>query len=108
MVLPLCYLIELAHILFSRIMRFDSKDNNLLAFISSDDSNWLKNQLQHLYDLLAHLVPSSMKLCVTSSNNQNFRSIHCDIWNRYSEKVIFCFFNLYIMFNIIAGHKCSL
>lgn len=58
-----------------------------MALVVNDGTGWLNNQLRIVYDLLDHLMPKTMATQVSNSEERNFKSIHCDIWNRYSEKV---------------------
>jgi hypothetical protein len=74
-----------------RSIKVEASQDKLAALIANDSSGWLQKQLQYLYDLLEHLMPTTMAPRQSNLDPSKFPSLHCDIWNRYSEKVCFLF-----------------
>jgi hypothetical protein len=53
----------------------------LLCLLASDSTGWLSAKLDHLLGVLEQTAPGPM-----TAPGKVFRSIHCDIWNRFTEK----------------------
>jgi hypothetical protein len=60
---------------------------SLVALLNNDSSGWLQARLAHVHDLLSVIVPGSTKHCKSDKKGYTFNSIHCDIFNRYAERV---------------------
>ena len=68
-------------------MKIEGQNSEFIALIVNDGSGWLEKKLRRVLDFLVLLMPSNMKPRDSKRRLGNFKSIHCDIWNRYSENV---------------------
>jgi hypothetical protein len=69
-----------------RAVKIEGQNSNFIALIVNDNSGWLEGKLQRALDFLELLMPGNMEP-YESKGKLNFKSLHCDIWNRYSENV---------------------
>ena len=105
------YKYSFADSLTRHCFKFNDKHDQLLAFISNDNSGWLKTKLRNLYHILQHFMHSTTQPRVLGSKKNDFKSIHCDIWNRYSENVKFSLQSNYcnlFCFRDLMLHKMSI
>jgi hypothetical protein len=78
----------ISHVIFyaRQSIKLNSAENELMMFLVNEKSGLLKAKLQQLDDLLHHCLKD--KLAPKDFGEKlAFSSIHCDIWNRYAEKV---------------------
>jgi hypothetical protein len=71
-------------------VKIEGVNSELIALIVNDGTPWLENRLKLVLDFLKFLFPQTMKHH-KSKGKSAFKSIHCDIWNRFSENVILSF-----------------
>lgn len=72
-------------------MRIEGVNSALIALVVNDGTGWLEDKLQLVLHVLEHVMPKEMQPYESKGALGNFKSIHCDIWNRYSENVILSF-----------------
>ena len=85
------YLLKILYDLYwlplRRAVKIEGQNSETIALIVNDSSGWLAKKLSLVLNILKHLMPDTMQHHKSGEKLGNFKSIHCDIWNRYTENV---------------------
>lgn len=72
-------------------LRFQDEKDSLIALLIGDSDKWVKSRLDGLLRTLQHLMPETMEPQDSTGENFKFKTIHCDVYNRYAERVSLLF-----------------
>jgi hypothetical protein len=77
-------------------LKIVNTEDTLIALISKEGSDWMKQKLNKLQNILKMFMPDRFQEADSSVRGYTFDSIRFDLYNRFAEKVFILIFTLYV------------